>query len=85
MTTNIALTAVAGAGPLTTPEGAVAQRSGTLVAAHRGGALLWPENSLLATDAALKTLAEYAEERRGMALKQRNPSLLTPDGKGGPQ
>jgi glycerophosphoryl diester phosphodiesterase len=40
---------------------AAAQSSGPLVAAHRGGALLWPENSLLAFRNAIALGADFLE------------------------
>jgi len=43
-------------------ESALAQRApGTLLAAHRGGAALWPENSLLAFRNAIALGADYLE------------------------
>jgi len=55
----LALTTLAA---LAGPPSAPARAAGPVqAAAHRGGALLWPENSLLAFDNALKLGADYLE------------------------
>ncbi|MBI4562670.1 MAG: glycerophosphodiester phosphodiesterase [Candidatus Rokubacteria bacterium] len=53
VTVGVALIAVLG--------GPVGAQSGTLLAAHRGGALLWPENSLLAFRNAIALRADFLE------------------------
>lgn len=53
--TTLALACAMAAGP------GLAQHPAPLVAAHRGGALLWPENSLLAFRSAMALGADYLE------------------------
>ena len=53
--TTLALACAMTAGP------GLAQHPAPLVAAHRGGALLWPENSMLAFRSAMALGADYLE------------------------
>jgi glycerophosphoryl diester phosphodiesterase len=60
--------------------GAARAGGGPLVAAHRGGALLWPENSLLAFRKAVELGAEYLEldvhlSRDGEVVVIHDPTL----------
>ncbi len=81
MTTNLALTAAAGMGILAMLGGtAAAQPGGTLIAAHRGGALLWPENSLLAFRNAIALGVDFLEldvhlSRDGEVVVIHDPTL----------
>src|SRR5262245_57261008 len=60
---------------------ALAQGAATsLIAAHRGGALLWPENSLLAFESAIGLGADYVEfdvhlSRDGEVVVIHDPTL----------